>query len=116
MTNWLLWIGRPRAGSCAERLWSQARSSFLPRSVGSPPSAALQQLVKAGEIIASMLLSWRNFIFHQDRTADLRTANAEGGLVPSRRTSAPVTEEAEAVGEGVREGRRKTGVRNTPTR
>jgi queuine tRNA-ribosyltransferase len=36
--------------------------------------------VKAGEIIASMLLSWHNLAYYQDLMADLRAAIAEGTL------------------------------------
>ncbi len=40
--------------------------------------AYLHHVVKAGEIIASMLLTWHNLTFYQDLMADLRQAIAEG--------------------------------------
>jgi queuine tRNA-ribosyltransferase len=40
--------------------------------------AYLHHVVKAGEIISSMLLTWHNLTFYQDLMAELRTAIAEG--------------------------------------
>ncbi len=40
--------------------------------------AYLHHVVKAGEIVASMLLTWHNLTFYQDLMADLRAAIAEG--------------------------------------
>jgi queuine tRNA-ribosyltransferase len=40
--------------------------------------AYLHHVVKAGEIIASMLLTWHNLAFYQDMMADLRAAIARG--------------------------------------
>ena len=42
--------------------------------------AYLHHVVKAGEIIASMLLTWHNLTFYQDLMAGLRVAIAEGLL------------------------------------
>jgi queuine tRNA-ribosyltransferase len=42
--------------------------------------AYLHHVVKANEIIASMLLSWHNLAYYQDLMADLRAAIAEGTL------------------------------------
>ena len=42
--------------------------------------AYLHHVVKAGEIIASMLLTWHNLAFYQDLMAGLRGAIAEGRL------------------------------------
>ncbi len=42
--------------------------------------AYLHHVVKAGEIIASMLLTWHNLTFYQDLMAGLRAAIAEGRL------------------------------------
>jgi queuine tRNA-ribosyltransferase len=42
--------------------------------------AYLHHTVKAGEIIAAMLLTWHNLQFYQDLMAGLRAAIAEGGL------------------------------------
>ncbi|MGY9106490.1 MAG: tRNA-guanine transglycosylase, partial [Alphaproteobacteria bacterium] len=39
--------------------------------------AYLHHVVKAGEIISSMLLTWHNLTFYQDLMAELRTAIAE---------------------------------------
>jgi queuine tRNA-ribosyltransferase len=44
--------------------------------------AYLHHVVKAGEIIASMLLTWHNLTYYQDLMADLRAAIAEGRLAP----------------------------------
>ncbi len=40
--------------------------------------AYLHHVVKAGEIIAAMLLTWHNLAFYQDLMAKLRTATSEG--------------------------------------
>jgi queuine tRNA-ribosyltransferase len=42
--------------------------------------AYLHHVVKAGEIIAAMLLTWHNLTYYQDLMADLRKAIAEGRL------------------------------------
>jgi queuine tRNA-ribosyltransferase len=42
--------------------------------------AYLHHVVKAGEIIASMLLTWHNLTYYQDLMADLRAAIAENRL------------------------------------
>ena len=42
--------------------------------------AYLHHVVKAGEIIASMLLTWHNLTYYQDLMADLRAAIGEGRL------------------------------------
>ena len=42
--------------------------------------AYLHHVVKAGEIIASMLLTWHNLVFYQDLMAGLRSAIAHGAL------------------------------------
>ena len=42
--------------------------------------AYLHHVVKANEIIASMLLTWHNLTYYQDLMADLRAAIAEGRL------------------------------------
>jgi queuine tRNA-ribosyltransferase len=44
--------------------------------------AYLHHVVKAGEIIASMLLTWHNLTYYQDLMADLRTAIRESRLAP----------------------------------
>jgi queuine tRNA-ribosyltransferase len=44
--------------------------------------AYLHHVVKAKEIIASMLLTWHNLAFYQDLMAGLRGAIAEGRLEP----------------------------------
>ena len=44
--------------------------------------AYLHHVVKAGEIIAAMLLTWHNLTYYQDLMADLRAAIAEGRLAP----------------------------------
>ena len=44
--------------------------------------AYLHHVVKAGEIIASMLLTWHNLAFYQDLMTGLRAAIAEGRLPP----------------------------------
>jgi queuine tRNA-ribosyltransferase len=41
--------------------------------------AYLHHVVKAGEIIASMLLTWHNLMYFQDLMAGLRTAILSGG-------------------------------------
>jgi len=43
--------------------------------------AYLHHVVKSGEIIAAMLLTWHNLVFYQDMMAALRTAIAERQLV-----------------------------------
>jgi queuine tRNA-ribosyltransferase len=42
--------------------------------------AYLHHAVKAGEIIASMLLTWHNLAYYQDLMGGLRSAIAEGNL------------------------------------
>ena len=42
--------------------------------------AYLHHVVKAGEIIASMLLTWHNLHYYQELMAGLRAAIAEGRL------------------------------------
>jgi len=42
--------------------------------------AYLHHVVKAGEIIAAMLLTWHNLTYYQDLMADLRKAIAEGQI------------------------------------
>jgi queuine tRNA-ribosyltransferase len=42
--------------------------------------AYLHHVVKAGEIIAAMLLTWHNLTYYQDLMADLRKAIDEGRL------------------------------------
>ena len=42
--------------------------------------AYLHHAVKAGEIIAAMLLTWHNLTFYQDLMAELRRAIAQGRL------------------------------------
>jgi queuine tRNA-ribosyltransferase len=42
--------------------------------------AYLHHVVKAGEIIASMLVTWHNLVFYQDLMSGLRAAIAEGRL------------------------------------
>jgi queuine tRNA-ribosyltransferase len=44
--------------------------------------AYLHHVVKAGEIIASMLLTWHNLTYYQDLMAELRTAIGESRLAP----------------------------------
>jgi queuine tRNA-ribosyltransferase len=44
--------------------------------------AYLHHVVKAGEIIAAMLLTWHNLTYYQDLMADLRVAIAENRLRP----------------------------------
>jgi queuine tRNA-ribosyltransferase len=44
--------------------------------------AYLHHVVKAGEIIAAMLLTWHNLTYYQDLMADLRAAIAENRLRP----------------------------------
>jgi queuine tRNA-ribosyltransferase len=52
--------------------------------------AYLHHVVKAGEIIASMLLTWHNLTYYQDVMADLRAAIAAGNvLAVAARISAP---------------------------
>ena len=50
--------------------------------------AYLHHVVKAGEIIASMLLTWHNLTFYQDLMAGLRAAVAAGTAGRVRRISA----------------------------
>jgi queuine tRNA-ribosyltransferase len=47
--------------------------------------AYLHHLVKSGEILGQVLLSWHNIAFYQTLTASLRTAIAEGRLDALRR-------------------------------
>ncbi|MEM6356949.1 MAG: tRNA-guanine transglycosylase, partial [Pseudomonadota bacterium] len=56
--------------------------------------AYLHHVTKAGEIIASMLLTWHNLHFYQEMMAGLRRAIAEGRL----------TDYAEAFREARRQG------------
>ena len=42
--------------------------------------AYLHHVVKANEIIASMLITWHNLAYYQDLMADLRAAIAQGRL------------------------------------
>jgi queuine tRNA-ribosyltransferase len=52
--------------------------------------AYLHHVVKAGEIIASMLLTWHNLTYYQDVMADLRAAISAGNLeAVAARISAP---------------------------
>jgi queuine tRNA-ribosyltransferase len=52
--------------------------------------AYLHHVVKAGEIIASMLITWHNLTYYQDVMADLRAAIAAGNLAEvATRISAP---------------------------
>jgi queuine tRNA-ribosyltransferase len=44
--------------------------------------AYLHHVVKAGEIIASMLLTWHNLTYYQDLMAELRAAISKGRLAP----------------------------------
>ena len=43
--------------------------------------AYLHHVIKAGEIIAAMLLTWHNLTFYQDLMAGLRTTVQSGGLL-----------------------------------
>jgi queuine tRNA-ribosyltransferase len=51
--------------------------------------AYLHHVVKAGEIIAAMLLTWHNLTFYQDLMDNLRGAIAEGRLAPFAQAFAP---------------------------
>ncbi len=52
--------------------------------------AYLHHVVKAGEIIASMLITWHNLTYYQDAMADLRAAIAAGNVTEvAARISAP---------------------------
>ncbi|HEY5238202.1 MAG TPA: tRNA guanosine(34) transglycosylase Tgt [Rhizomicrobium sp.] len=59
--------------------------------------AYLHHVVKANEIIASMLLTWHNLTYYQDLMADLRAAIAENRLaayVAALHSTAPVDSES----------------------
>jgi queuine tRNA-ribosyltransferase len=47
---------------------------------GSYSRAYLHHLIRAGEILGAMLLTWHNLVHYQDLMADLRAAIAEGRL------------------------------------
>jgi queuine tRNA-ribosyltransferase len=57
--------------------------------------AYLHHTVKAGEIIASMLLTWHNLTFYQDLMAALRAAIADGTVKPLAARVAQAYAEAE---------------------
>ena len=48
------------------------------------PRAYLHHLVRAGEILAAMLLSWHNLFYYQELMADLRAAIERGTLAARR--------------------------------
>jgi queuine tRNA-ribosyltransferase len=48
------------------------------------PRAYLHHLVRAGEILAAMLLSWHNLFYYQELMADLRAAIERGNLAARR--------------------------------
>ncbi len=48
------------------------------------PRAYLHHLVKAGEILGAMLLSWHNLFYYQELLADLRAAIERGDLAARR--------------------------------
>ena len=70
--------------TCATR-GTPADSAPLDSACGCPACrgfsrAYLHHVVKAGEIIAAMLLTWHNLTFYQDLMRDLRSAIAAGGV------------------------------------
>ncbi|HTO39827.1 MAG TPA: tRNA guanosine(34) transglycosylase Tgt [Rhizomicrobium sp.] len=63
--------------------------------------AYLHHVVKAGEIIASTLLSWHNLTYYQDLMAELRSAIAEGTVAAcAQKVFAAYAKSAENAAEG----------------
>ncbi len=63
--------------------------------------AYLHHVVKAGEIIASTLLSWHNLTYYQDLMAELRSAIAEGTVAAcAQKVFAAYDKSAENAAEG----------------